>query len=181
MDDERKRSLFVGNLATPQTTEALLHELFLQVGPVQKVVIPKNKQGNGGPANYGFVTFKHESSVLYATNVLAGSSLFGRPLKLQLRDGGAGSTPQQSPVTPRHPQQHQDMYSPQMYQQHNDRAVYEHSGGRHYDRSQERNRYQDRPQERYHPQERPRDSRRRQQHPYQNQQQGYQRHNRSRR
>ncbi|XP_065336863.1 RNA-binding protein 7-like [Cloeon dipterum] len=193
MDDERKRSLFVGNLATPATTEALIHELFTQVGPVEKVHIPKNKQTNQ-PAGYAFVTFKHEVSVMYATQVLAGTQLFGRTLKLQLRDGAGGNTPQQSPSTPRHQQQYQQQPQYQQHQQHRNQqefnAIYAsqkdyrrdhqqnngyrgdepYSRDRHNNgRSQDRNRYQ----------ERPRDHRNRQQHPYQNNQ--HQRHGRNRR
>ncbi|KAJ8280755.1 hypothetical protein GJAV_G00058620 [Gymnothorax javanicus] len=88
--DEADRSLFVGNL-DPKVTEELLFELFLQAGPLIKVRIPKDNDGK--PKHFGFVNFKHEVSVMYAMNLLNGTSLYGRPLKIQFRSGSSHSSP----------------------------------------------------------------------------------------
>ncbi|KAJ8368887.1 hypothetical protein SKAU_G00089150 [Synaphobranchus kaupii] len=86
--DEADRSLFVGNL-DPKVTEELLFELFLQAGPLIKVRIPKDNDGK--PKHFGFVNFKHEVSVMYAMNLLNGTRLHGRPLKIQFRSGSSHS------------------------------------------------------------------------------------------
>ncbi|XP_069470629.1 RNA-binding protein 7 [Ambystoma mexicanum] len=83
---EADRTLFVGNL-DPRVTEELMFELFLQAGPVIKVKIPKDKDGK--TKNFAFVNFKHEESVPYAMNLLLGTKLFGRPLKIQFRSGSS--------------------------------------------------------------------------------------------
>lgn len=54
-----------------------------QAGPVEKVSIPKDKEGR--LRNFGFVTFKHEVSVGYAIQVMDGSNLFGRTLAMKNR------------------------------------------------------------------------------------------------
>ncbi|XP_048857528.1 RNA-binding protein 7 [Brienomyrus brachyistius] len=93
--DEADRTLFVGNL-DPQVTEELLFELFLQAGPLIKVKIPKDNDGRS--KQFGFINFKHEVSVPYGMNLLNGTRLFGRPLKIQFRAGSShisqdGSSP----------------------------------------------------------------------------------------
>ncbi|XP_035239780.1 RNA-binding protein 7 [Anguilla anguilla] len=87
--DEADRSLFVGNL-DPRVTEELLFELFLQAGPMIKVRIPKDNDGK--PKHFGFVNFKHEVSVMYAMKLFNGTSLYGRPLKIQFRSGSSHSS-----------------------------------------------------------------------------------------
>lgn len=82
--DEADRTLFVGNL-DPQVTEELLFELFLQAGPLIKVKIPKDNDGRA--KQFAFVNFKHEVSVPYGMNLLNGTKLYGRPLKIQFRSG----------------------------------------------------------------------------------------------
>ncbi|NXJ79267.1 RBM7 protein, partial [Trogon melanurus] len=82
--EEANRSLFVGNL-DPKVTEEIIFELFHQAGPVVKVKIPKDKDGN--PRHYAFVNFKHEVSAPYALNLLNGIRLYGRPMKIQFRSG----------------------------------------------------------------------------------------------
>ncbi|KAL4647290.1 RNA-binding protein 7 [Arapaima gigas] len=84
--NEADRTLFVGNL-DPQVTEELLFELFLQAGPLVKVKIPKDNDGRS--KQYGFINFKHEVSVPYGMNLLNGTRLFGRPLKIQFRSGSS--------------------------------------------------------------------------------------------
>ncbi|XP_014244672.1 splicing regulator RBM11 isoform X2 [Cimex lectularius] len=72
--DRDRRTLFVGNLSE-HATEDILHELFLQAGPVQEVSIP---QINGKPRAFGFVVFKHACSVPYAIALMNNISLYGR-------------------------------------------------------------------------------------------------------
>jgi len=49
--------------------------LVLQAGPVREVNIPEHK-------HYGFVHYKHESSVSYALEIYEGTVLFGQELIL---------------------------------------------------------------------------------------------------
>ncbi|XP_015192971.1 RNA-binding protein 7 [Lepisosteus oculatus] len=90
VSDEVDKTLFVGNLDT-RVTEELLFELFLQAGPVINVKIPKDKDGR--PKPFAFVNFKHEVSVPYGMDLLNGTSLFGRPLKIQFRSGSTHRSP----------------------------------------------------------------------------------------
>ncbi|XP_068122225.1 splicing regulator RBM11 [Hyperolius riggenbachi] len=82
--EETNRTLFVGNLE-PKVTEELLFELFLQAGPLTKVSIAKDKEGNC--KSFGFICFQHKESAPYAMSLLNGIRLFGRPIKLQYRTG----------------------------------------------------------------------------------------------
>lgn len=73
-------SLYVGNLDS-QVTEPLLYELFIQVGPVKQLNLPKDRilrehQG------FGFVEFKTIEDAEYALNILRGVRLYGRTLKI---------------------------------------------------------------------------------------------------
>jgi splicing factor 3B subunit 4 len=71
---------YVGNLDTA-CTEALLMELFVQVGRVQSVHMPKDKvtQTHNG---YGFVEFLDVVDADYAMTVLNMVKLFGRPIRV---------------------------------------------------------------------------------------------------
>lgn len=57
----------------------------LQAGPLIKVKIPKDNDGRA--KQFAFVNFKHEVSVPYGMNLLNGTKLYGRPLKIQFRSG----------------------------------------------------------------------------------------------
>ncbi|XP_053977916.1 splicing regulator RBM11 [Hylaeus anthracinus] len=81
--DEDVRTLWCGNLSE-KVTEEILYELFLQGGPVQKVTIPKDRDGK--QRTYGFVTYKHIDSVSYALNLFNGTMLFNRPLSMSTRN-----------------------------------------------------------------------------------------------
>lgn len=81
MSDER--TVWCGNLSD-EVTEELLFELFLQVGPLERVKIPTDKEGR--QLNYGFVTFKHEVSLDYAMQLLNGTTLFDRNLNIKYRN-----------------------------------------------------------------------------------------------
>ncbi|XP_015599137.1 splicing regulator RBM11 [Cephus cinctus] len=81
--DEDSRTLWCGNLSD-RVTEEILYELFLQGGPIQKVSIPKDR--NGKQRTYGFVTFKHIDSVAYALDLFDGTTLFDRTLSMKKRN-----------------------------------------------------------------------------------------------
>lgn len=61
----------------------------LQAGPLEKVTIPKDKEGRR--RKFGFITFKHEVSVPYTLQLFEGLSLYGRALNLKSRNGGQDS------------------------------------------------------------------------------------------
>ncbi|KAM9451246.1 RNA binding motif protein 11 [Clarias gariepinus] len=75
-----QRTVFVFNLSS-SVREEILYELFLQAGPVQKVVIPKDRDGN--QKSYGFVHYKHAEAVPYAMALLDGIWLYGCPITLR--------------------------------------------------------------------------------------------------
>ncbi|XP_063975640.1 RNA-binding protein 7 [Diachasmimorpha longicaudata] len=87
--DEDSRIVFCGNLSS-RCNEDILYELFLQAGPVEKVNIPKDRDGN--QKKFGFVTFRHSVSVPYALNLLEGTSIYSRPLTIRARQ----SSPEQN-------------------------------------------------------------------------------------
>lgn len=96
LENERNvhASLYVGNL-DPQVSEPLLYELFIQVGPVKQLNLPKDRvlrlhQG------YGFVEFKGSDDADYALDILRGVRLFGRTLKMKKIDpqGTAAAAPE---------------------------------------------------------------------------------------
>lgn len=72
--------LYVGNL-DPEVTEPILYELFIQVGPVKSLNVPKDRilrthQG------FGFVEFKTIEDAEYALKILRGVRLYSRTLKI---------------------------------------------------------------------------------------------------
>ena len=73
-------TVYVGNLESA-CTESLLLELFVQVGRVKSVYMPKDKvtQSHNG---YGFVEFLDVIDADYAIKILNMIKLFGRPLKV---------------------------------------------------------------------------------------------------
>lgn len=82
MDDDI-RTLWCGNLSE-KVTEDILYELFLQGGPIQRVSIPKDRDGK--QRTYGFVTYKHVSSVSYALDLFNGTKLFNRTINMKTRN-----------------------------------------------------------------------------------------------
>ncbi|KAK2707768.1 RNA-binding protein 7-like [Artemia franciscana] len=94
--DEDSRTLFVASLPE-QVTEDLLYELLLQAGPVEKVTIPKDKDGK--QKNFAFVQFKHEESVLYSVELFLTTTLFGKKIIMKPRESrgqNSLSTPNKS-------------------------------------------------------------------------------------
>ncbi|KAK5649265.1 hypothetical protein RI129_000294 [Pyrocoelia pectoralis] len=81
-NDEDQRTVWCGNLSE-KVTEEILYELFLQAAPLEKVKIPKDK--NGHYTSYGFVTFKHLCSVAYAIDLLNGILLYDKRLNIKPR------------------------------------------------------------------------------------------------
>ena len=81
---EQEHTLYVGNLHS-KVTETLLYELFLQVGPLQKVTLVVNGETKKHKG-YAFITFKHECSLEYAINVLDEEKLFGRSIIVKRRN-----------------------------------------------------------------------------------------------
>ena len=71
--------MYAGNL-DPQCGEELLWEVFLQVGPVVNVYLPKDRV-TGAHQGYGFVEFRGEEDAEYAVKVLSMVKLFGKPLR----------------------------------------------------------------------------------------------------
>lgn len=82
MIEEDNKTVWCGNLPE-QVTEEILYELFLQAGPLEKVRIPRDRDGR--QKNFAFITYCHEVSVPYALNLFRGTSLFHRTLTLQSR------------------------------------------------------------------------------------------------
>lgn len=58
---------------------------------MEKVRIPKDRDGR--QRTYGFVTFKHESSVPYSVALFEGTTLFNKTLNLQSRNGTNSDIP----------------------------------------------------------------------------------------
>jgi splicing factor 3B subunit 4 len=73
-------TVYVGNLEA-SCTESLLLELFVQVGRVKSVYMPKDKvtQAHNG---YGFVEFLDVVDADYSITIMNMIKLFGRPLKV---------------------------------------------------------------------------------------------------
>lgn len=80
--DHDQKTIWCGNLSE-KVTQELLYELFLQAGPLQRVSIPKDKEGR--QMTYGFVTFKHEVSVQYAIQLFDGTMVYDKPIRLKPR------------------------------------------------------------------------------------------------
>ena len=73
-------TVYVGNLDN-KISEEILHELFLQAGPLKKVRIPIDHRTKK-PQRFAFVSFKHVISVDYAIELLRGIRLFGCSLQI---------------------------------------------------------------------------------------------------
>jgi splicing factor 3B subunit 4 len=76
----QEATCYVGNI-DQQVNDEILWELFLQVGSVVNVYIPKDRITNthGG---YGFVEFKTEQDADYAIKVMNMVKLYGKPIKV---------------------------------------------------------------------------------------------------
>ncbi|XP_046388647.1 RNA-binding protein 7 [Ischnura elegans] len=93
--DIKERTLWCGNISE-NVTEAILYELFLQGGPLEKVQIPKDKDGK--PRRYAFIVYKHACSAPYAAALFQGTALYRRRLNLQYNQPGDEDSAQSSRV-----------------------------------------------------------------------------------
>jgi len=89
--NDNKCTLFVGNIHD-NVSEDIMFELFLQVGPIKRLSMPKDRNTGAG-RGFGFVTFKHEVSVDYAINVFRDTKLFGRYLNIKRKQEKSTATP----------------------------------------------------------------------------------------
>ena len=79
-----ENTLYVGGLA-PEVTEDILFELFLQAAPVVDVHLPLNdfRDGSTSHKGFGFVALSSVGDAKYATDLLDGIRLFGRPIRVR--------------------------------------------------------------------------------------------------
>lgn len=89
-DSKTPRTLYCGNISDA-VTEELLYELFLQAGPIEKVTIPKEKDGK--QRTFAFIEFVHKVSADYAFKVMRGTELFGRQLQIKYRTNNSFEEP----------------------------------------------------------------------------------------
>lgn len=76
--DEESRTLWVGGINS-QVNEEILFELFINCGPLENVIIPKDKQ-TMKQRGFGFVIFEHKESLPYAIKQMSGIKLFGQQI-----------------------------------------------------------------------------------------------------
>lgn len=79
LHQNKEATLYVGDLSD-HVTEEILMELFMQVGPVVHVNIPRDRITNRANG-YGFVEFRTEEDARYASAIMDGVRLFGTPIK----------------------------------------------------------------------------------------------------
>ena len=75
----QEATIYVGNLDTA-CTEEILTELFIQVGRVQSVYMPKGLSGTHN--GYGFVEFMDTIDADYAILIMNMIKLYGRPIRV---------------------------------------------------------------------------------------------------
>jgi splicing factor 3B subunit 4 len=80
--DERNQdaTIYIGGI-DEKTTDSLIWELMLQVGPVVSVHLPKDRVSQTHQG-YGFCEFQTEEDADYAVKVMNGIKLFGRPIRV---------------------------------------------------------------------------------------------------
>ena len=71
---------YVGNLEE-RVTDSIIWELFLQVAPVVSLHIPRDRL-NQTHYGYGFVELQSEADAEYASKILHGIKVYGKPLKV---------------------------------------------------------------------------------------------------
>jgi splicing factor 3B subunit 4 len=79
LHQNKEATLYIGDLSS-HVTEELLLELFIQVGPVVHLNIPRDRVTNRANG-YGFVEFRTEEDARYASTIMDGIRLFGTPIK----------------------------------------------------------------------------------------------------
>ena len=89
VDEEQLRTLWCGGISD-KVDEEILYELFQNAGPLERVVIPKDKETKR-QKNFAFIVFQHVESTQYAYDLLNGTELFRQPIRLQNKETGLGS------------------------------------------------------------------------------------------
>lgn len=84
----QEATVYVGNL-DEQVDEELLWELFVQVGPLASVSLPKDKV-SGRHQSFAFVEFRTEEDADYATKILNMIKLHGKLLRVNKSSMGGG-------------------------------------------------------------------------------------------
>ncbi|KAJ5902495.1 splicing factor 3b subunit 4 [Penicillium taxi] len=79
-EQDKEATCYVGNL-DERVTDALVWELMLQVGRIVNVHLPKDRvtQTHQG---YGFVQFISEEDAEYASRIMNGIRMFGKPIRV---------------------------------------------------------------------------------------------------
>ena len=77
----QEATVYVGNLE-PRVNEEIIWELFLQVGQIMNVHIPRDKVTNEHQS-YGFVEFKAEEDADYSIKILHMVKLFNKTIKVK--------------------------------------------------------------------------------------------------
>ena len=72
-------------------SEQVLHELFQNAGPLERVTIPKDKETKK-PKNFGFIVYEDQESVKFAYDLFNGVQLYKIRLRLQNKTTGLGKT-----------------------------------------------------------------------------------------
>merc|ERR1711915_961215 len=88
VDEEELRTLWCGGVSD-KVDDEILYELFLNAGPLERVVIPKDRETKK-QKNFAFIVFQHQESVKFAYDLLNGTELFRQPIKLQQKSTGLG-------------------------------------------------------------------------------------------
>ncbi|KAJ6646229.1 RNA-binding protein 7 [Pseudolycoriella hygida] len=115
-EDEDSRTIFCGNLSD-KVTEALLYELFLQGGPLEKVSHPKDKDGRARA--FAFITYVHAVSVPYAVSLFQGTQLFNREIKVNPRNAASSNAqPKVDTSQLNHQSKHHPTRNPNPFDQH---------------------------------------------------------------
>lgn len=93
-DQDKESTAYAGNL-DERVTDPLLWELFMQMGPVVNVHLPKDRV-SGLHQGYGFVEMRGEEDAVYACKILNGTRMFGKPIRVNManadRRGPGGET-----------------------------------------------------------------------------------------
>ncbi|KAH0787260.1 splicing factor 3B subunit 4 [Histomonas meleagridis] len=78
LHENHDATIYVGNISEHVTND-ILFELFNQVGPVHRVIIPRDHLTSRNQG-YGFVEFRTADDARYASTIMEGVRLFGNPL-----------------------------------------------------------------------------------------------------
>jgi splicing factor 3B subunit 4 len=79
-EQDKDKTIYIGNL-DERVTDALIYELFIQMGRIQSIHLPKDRvtQTHQG---FGFVAYHTEEDAEYAAKVLNQIRLFGKPMRV---------------------------------------------------------------------------------------------------